>query len=228
MAFAVLLMWAALFLPGLKRAALYRSVGQARYANKCFKRLCAVLCGLTYLFMLTQVFLAYLSGASLIHTVLPLHICGLTGLLTAFMLFSKNSLLRAFYVYLGMPGALLALIFPSVMTSDYQPLMDLAFYSVHALIVLAGVFSFFHFGPLRPRDAATVFLLGVLFMAVVYLLNQALNTNYMFLRAAPKNTPLAFLFSKGEYWYLASLVLLGAATLTLEGLAARFYLRRKG
>lgn len=227
MGLCMLLIWGALFLSSLKQIHLYRCVGLARYAKKRYHRLCFMISLLVYSCMLTQIILAYNAGANLLYTALPLHICGMMGLLTAPMLFSNIWMLQEFYVYIGVPGALLALCFPSVMRSEHQSLMDMAFYSLHALIVVAGVVSFYKYRYLRPRTAIVVFFLSVAFMVIVYAMNMLLNTNYMFLRAAPQNTPLEMFYNQGETFYLGSLMLIAALLLTLEAFIAYIWQRQR-
>ena len=158
-----------------------------------------------YLAMGTQIYLVYEAGYPLLNTALPLHICGLAGLLTAPMLYTDCRALRAFYGFIGLPGALMALLFPAVMQSGRQGLMDAAFYLLHGLVALCGWLAIFKKPRLRPRDAFLGYGVALLLAAAVYLANMALDTNYMFLRFAPKGTPLEWLAAHGQAAYFALL-----------------------
>ena len=83
----------------------------------------------------------------------------------------------------------------------------LAFLRLHALIIAVAVFLWAQKKPL-PQDARKAFLLGNGFLLLVACINDLLGSNYLFLRAAPRGTPLAFLIRPGYGAYVASLEIL--------------------
>ncbi len=167
------------------------------------------LCAGVYISMGIQIYLVFEAGYPLVNTALPLHICGMCGLLTFPMLYTNWRPLRAFYGFIGLPGAVMALCFPAVMASPHDMLMKAAFFLLHGLIVMAGSMAIFRRPRLRPKDAYLGYGIGVLFAGMVYMLNLVLSTNYMFLRFAPKGTPLEWMAQWGQGIYL--LFLFGGA-----------------
>jgi len=180
------------------------------------------LCILVYLAMGTQIYLVIEAGYPLLNTALPLHICGMAGILTAPVLYTNLKPLRAFYGFIGMPGALMALIFPAVMQSEQQGLMNAAFYTLHGLIVVCGVIAIFKKPRLSPRDAFLSYGLGVAFAFFVFGFNCFFHTNYLFLAFPPFGTPLEWLFKRGQAAYILSLLLLAFAVVCIEALGLSF------
>ena len=67
---------------------------------------------------------------------LPLHLCSISAL-CALALPARGGQGRLdFLGYLGMPGALLALLFPAPAVSRWQTLLDASYYTTHALILV--------------------------------------------------------------------------------------------
>lgn len=155
----------------------------------------------------SQLYLLWLDDLLSLQTGLPLHLCGMMAVLCIplcwFHLASGYHLL----LLLGVPGAALALCFPAVTVCSHPLLMQMAFLRLHALIIAVAVFLWTQKKPL-PQDARRAFLLGNGFLLLVACMNDLLGSNYLFLRAAPSGTPLAFLIRPGYGVYVASLEIL--------------------
>ncbi len=210
----------------IRRVRFLRGVGQRRYAGRLLAAASAVVAVLTPLCMGIQIFLLWKMGLAGIGTALPLHLCSFMGALTPFLLFSKSAGLLEFSLYLGVPGAAAALIFPAVLPSPWPILMQGAFFSMHALIALAPFLRMA--GGSRPRQGAMgrVFLWGNLLLLTVAGFNAAFGTNYFFLRSAPMGTPLYTLQRMGQAAYvaaleMAALLLLKAETAVFDRVAGR-------
>lgn len=161
-----------------------------------------------------QLFLLWRMGLLSPATALPLHLCSFSGLITLPVLLKRWQPGWEFLVYLGLPGALGALIFPSILQCPWQKWMDVFFMGLHALLVIGALLPLFV--GLRPRRRPWGVLLGgniLVFMALCA--NRLFNANFLFLRTAPQGTPLVFLHRWGTWGYL----------LFLEGLAALLVLK---
>ena len=66
---------------------------------------------------------------------LPLHLCGVSALVALALAFGAGAWALDWLWYLGMPGALLALLFPAPAVSRYQALMNVSYVTTHALII---------------------------------------------------------------------------------------------
>ena len=216
MPFLVFLFWAVPIGLVIRRITFWRRMGERRHAKR-IQTAASILTGLLVLLSMgTQIFLLWKMGLAGVATVLPLHLCSFVGIVTPFMLLSKSPGLLEFTLYLGVPGALAALIFPAVLPSPWPILMQSAFFTLHALIVLS---PFLHMaGGSRPREGALgrVFLWGNILLLFVMLVNSLLHTNYFFLRAAPSGTPLKLLQDMGQAAYIAALELGALVLLKME------------
>lgn len=177
--------------------------------------------------MASQLWLLRLDGLLTLQNALPLHLCGFSALVAIGLCFTYSSTGFHFLVLLGMPGALLALVFPAVTECSRPVLMRMAFVRLHALIPAVGVFLLAQKRPL-PSDPRRSLLLGNGLMLAAACVNSLTGSNYLFLRAAPSGTPLAWLIRHGYGVYVAGLELL--CMLLLSTLCAgfrRFYLRNQ-
>jgi len=139
---------------------------------------------------------------------LPLHLCGVSLYIVAISLVTRNY--RAFEIsyFWGLGGAFMALLSPGDIF--YFPhILNIIFYSSHALIVIGVLYMVFIFG-YRPtwRSLFLASVINILYMALVAPLNLLLDTNYLFLRYKPKGS--TFIDYMGPWpWYIASMAVAG-------------------
>ncbi|MBQ8556708.1 MAG: YwaF family protein [Clostridia bacterium] len=169
--------------------------------------------------MLTQEAILLSAGLLTWQTGLPLHLCSLMGVLTLPMLLTRHPVLVNTAFYAGIPGAMLALVFPAVLQTPWPRLTTLAFHTLHASLILAPLL------PMslgwRPRPMGAVLALGFLALTacVVSGVNAITGGNYLFLAGPVAGTPLQWLARWGLGWYrmllglLAMLVIAGEAAL---------------
>lgn len=174
----------------------------------------------------SQLWLLWLDGQLSLHTGLPLHLCGMMAVLCIPLCWVSFLAGYHLLLLLGVPGALLALCFPAVTETTHPLLMRMAFLRLHVLILAVAFFLWAQKKPL-PQDARRAFLLGNGFLLLVACINSLLGSNYLFLRAAPSGTPLAFLIRPGYAVYIASLEMLCMLLMRLlcDGYR-RLYLRK--
>lgn len=154
-----------------------------------------------------QLWLLHLDGLLGLETALPLHLCGLFGVLSIPTLWHMPTFLWEALAFLGAPAAFLTLFFPAVMPCSHPKLMTYAFSQLHVLIALMPLYHLQTGKPL-PDDPRRTLIWGNGYLLLVGAFNRVLQTNYLFLRAAPVDTPLALLFSRGLPFYLCSLEML--------------------
>ncbi len=143
----------------------------------------------------------------ILRTLLPLHLCSLSAFLTLPLLSTGRPVFLHFCWYLGLPGGVMALLFPAVAGSSWPNLMATTFMLTHALVVFAPLLWIAQ-GRLPRRDSAwPVLLAGNIFLAVTYIVDKLIDANYMFLLAAPPGTPLAWMQRLGQVGYLAAIEL---------------------
>ncbi len=173
--------------------------------------------------MAVQLVILAMDGLLTIETGLPLHLCGLFGVLSIPMLWYAPEPLWEMDAFLAGPAAAITLFFPAIIRCSHPKLMAFAFYQLHALIALTPVFLHMAGKPL-PKDPRRTLLLGSGYLLFIGAFNRAFGTNYLFLRQAPANTPLALFLSRGTAFYICSLLLI-CMTIFLQ--LKRFYCCRK-
>ena len=155
----------------------------------------------------TQIFLLALDGLLTWQASIPLHLCSLFGILSIFMVWHAPALLYEACCFLGAPAALITLFFPAPAACSRPLLMALAFHQLHVLIALMPLFWHCTGKPL-PVDPRRTLVSGSGYVLAVCLINRVFETNYLFLRAAPYGTPLAWMMRHGPVIHLCSLVML--------------------
>lgn len=163
---------------------------------------CGLVCS-----MACQLWLLHLDGLLTLRTALPLHLCSFSAIACVFLCLRFQKGLYHFLLLLGVPGALMALVFPSVLPCSHPLLMRCAFTQLHALIPATALFLHTQQKPL-PGDPRNAFLLGNGLVLLAACINQLTGSNYLFLHAAPGGTPLALLIRQGYAVYIAGLEIL--------------------
>lgn len=172
--------------------------------------------------MAMQVMLLWLDGQLTLQTGLPLHLCGLFGVLSIpMLLWRAPQPLYELSAFLAGPAAAVTLLFPAVIESSRPMLMRLAFLQLHVLVALTPVMLWRAGKPL-PTDPRRALVLASGYLLAVAALNRALHTNYLFLSAAPAGTPLQWLYARGGGYYVCALSML---CMTLFRLLADAYRR---
>lgn len=116
---------------------------------------------------------------------LPLHLCGMTVTLGAFMLWTRSYRLYEVLYYWGTGGALVALMTPDVLHAFPHPVFFL-FFLGHGLGFMAIMFATLVMGfrP-RPRSLLIVMPVTAAYALLMYPVNLLLGSNYLFLLAKP-------------------------------------------
>ncbi|GHU70777.1 hypothetical protein AGMMS49992_03660 [Clostridia bacterium] len=170
-----------------------------------------------------QIILVPLGGASILRNALPFHLCSFTVMLTVPMLWTRNARLFQFCWFLGMPAAMTALIFPAVGYSPWPGMARWLFLTIHATITWAPILMYVS-GSRPERDGVwSTLIIGNVMLVGALVVNQLLDSNYMFLSAAPAGTPLTALAANGKAAYLASLECIA---LLLMRILSRLTIRR--
>ena len=172
--------------------------------------------------MLTQEALLWADGMLNLQTGLPLHLCGLAGVLSIPLLYrARGGVVHGLIAYLAAPAAAAVLFFPAVMQCSHPILMGLAFFRLHVLVALVPFLLWRMQKPLPVNPRGTL-VLGNGYLLAVEGVNALLHTNYLFLRAAPAGTPLDWLMSRGKAVYVAALEI---TAMTLFACLAPLYRR---
>lgn len=117
---------------------------------------------------------------------LPLHLCSLSIWMEMAAVFTGKPLLKEFGYTLCMTGAFAALLTPDWSMYPFLSFQYLHSNVVHTLLIMVPAIWIWGDG-FRPdfRRLPKCFLILILFAVPVFLINLALDSNYLFLREAP-------------------------------------------
>lgn len=209
-----------------------RAIGRMRRcegekaARQRYRRAAWLMGGGVWLAMLVQEWTLWRSGMLAWSTGLPLHLCSAMGVLTLPMLLTESSFLWHAALYAGMPGAMMALLFPAVAGTAFPWLTRCAFCTMHALILLSPLLPLGLGRKPKPSGALQAGSFLVMLGSAAMMANRLSGGNYLFLAGAIPGTPLMLLAQGGIWRYRAGLALLAALVLAGEGLCVEKIYRR--
>jgi len=145
---------------------------------------------------------------------LPLHLCGVSVFLTAWVLLGRKYRAYEVVYFWGLGGSLMALATPDLQYNFPHPLF-ITFFVSHALVLLGVTYAtvVYGFRPL-PRSLLLAMVVSLVYLGLMFFVNLALGTNYLYLREKP--TQPSLLDYLGPWpWYLAGMIVVGAAVMLL-------------
>ncbi len=113
---------------------------------------------------------------------MPFHLCGINVLLVTFCIFKRNKTVENFLYYIGIPGAMLALLTPDWVNMPCMNYFHIHSFVIHMFLVLYP-FVLVVSGDLKPdfRAMPKCVLLLIGFAIPALILNLIFDTNFMFL-----------------------------------------------
>lgn len=134
----------------------------------------------------------------------PLHLCNLSVWMATVYLFTKNRFVGVVYILLGLPAAILAVVFPGWLRYPFGTYMHIHNFLYHGLVVAFG-WGLIRSGEIQPnwKELWKPLAFGVVGYVVMFLVNDHLKTNFWFINTPSYSSPLAFIYKIfGEDWYL--------------------------
>lgn len=122
---------------------------------------------------------------------LPLHACSILIWLAGFMLIFKNFRIYEFAYFLGIAGALQALLTPDIGIYGFPHFRFIQTYISHGLLLTSAIYMTTVEG-FRPtwKTFKRVIIYLNLFMLAVFGLNQLIGSNYLFVARKPPGPTL--------------------------------------
>jgi hypothetical integral membrane protein (TIGR02206 family) len=144
-------------------------------------------------------------GIWTIESSLPLHLCGLSAVLSGIILFWRKQWAYECLYFWGIPGAFHSLLTPEF-TVGSNGFLFYEYYLSHGGIILSAIYLTWVIG-MRPRKGSwwKVFIWSQLLIPIIGCINFVLTANYMYLCIKPiaKNP-----FLIGEWpWYILGIEL---------------------
>ena len=135
-----------------------------------------------------------------LSTSLPIHMCGITGILAGVMLIKNKQIGFEFIAMPGMAGAIHALLTP-LLNHGGDTYQVINYYIGHSGIIIVALYLAIVEGyRIRKNSWVSVFFMVQILFVIVGIANWVFNANYMYLSNAPGvNNPLII----GEWpWYI--------------------------
>ncbi len=139
------------------------------------------------------------------QTNLPLHLCSVFVWLTVIMMWNKNTTIYELAYFLGIGGALQALLTPDAGIYGFPHFRAFQTFATHGGIVLAALYMTIVEG-YRPtwQSFKRVFLWTNVYMVFVFFINLAIGSNYLFIAHKPEFPTLIDMLAPWP-WYILEL-----------------------
>jgi hypothetical integral membrane protein (TIGR02206 family) len=155
-------------------------------------------------------------GLWTVQTLLPLNLCNLMVFASAWALLTRSQSAYEFAYLLGIPAACQVLITPALGAYGYPHVLFFQIFISHGGVVVAALYLTL-VERMRPPAWRTVWKVAAwttLYAVLIFFLNQALGSNYLFLAYKPPAATL--LDTLGPWpWYFLSMEVIGLALLAL-------------
>lgn len=140
-----------------------------------------------------------------IQTMLPLHMCSVVVWLTMYMLLTGNYQIYEISYFLGVGGALQALLTPDITGYGFPHFRAFNSFLAHGLLVAVPVYMTTVEG-YRPTWSSfkRIFLWTNIYMIFVFLLNLLIGSNHLFIAYKPNFPTLLDLLASWP-WYIVEL-----------------------
>ncbi len=140
---------------------------------------------------------------------LPLHACSLLIWLTGIMLLNKNYRIYEFAYFLGIGGAIQALLTPDIGIYGFPHFRFVQTFISHGLLLTAAVYMTTVEG-FRPtlRSLLRVIISLNIYMAVIFVVNQLIGSNYLFVAHKPPGPTLLDVLPQWP-WYILAIEAIG-------------------
>jgi hypothetical integral membrane protein (TIGR02206 family) len=147
----------------------------------------------------------YFTGQWTLQTMLPLHLCSALVWASAYMLLTRSSGVYEYAYFLGLAGAVQALLTPDAGIYGYPHFRFFQVILSHSSIFTAAIYMTFVEG-YRPtwRSLGKVIVYGNLYALVVFGINLVLGSNYLFI-LRPPDTPSLINMLGPWPWYILSM-----------------------
>jgi hypothetical integral membrane protein (TIGR02206 family) len=147
----------------------------------------------------------YFPGQWTLQTMLPLHLCSALVWASAYVLLTRSYGVYEFAYFLGLAGAVQALLTPDAGIYGYPHFHFFQVILSHGSIFTAAIYMTFVEG-YRPtwRSLGKVIVYGNLYALVVFGINLVLRSNYLFILRPPDTPSLIDMLGPWP-WYILSM-----------------------
>jgi len=148
-----------------------------------------------------------------IQTMLPLHMCAVIIWLSSYMLVTKNYSIYEFVYFMGLGGAMQAVLTPADAAAyNFPHFRIMQTFIAHGLLINIAIYMTLVEG-FRPtlQSFKRVFIWTNIYMVVIFFLNLAIGSNYLFIAHKPTDIPTLLDMLAPWPWYILELEAIGFA-----------------
>lgn len=194
---------------------LYVVVYLTRHTLRRYRHFIRMTVGITLLVSRVSLDVWYIStGTWNVHTALPLELCSIASLACAIMLLTKNRFLFEAFYFIGIAGAIQAIVTPELFFG-FPQFRFLQFFIDHTFLILAPLIMIWLYDyTITVQSLMKAFVTINVIAAIVFVINIFLDANYMFLMHKPASASLLDVLGPYPY-YLLSLEAIALAVFIL-------------
>jgi len=163
-------------------------------------------------------------GMWTLQTMLPLHLCSVLVWGSSYLLLTNNTHAYEFVYFLGVGAGIQAIMTPDLGIYGYPHFRFFQTFISHGGIIVAALFMTIVQGerPYFPGSFKRVILGGVAYMAVVFVINSFVGSNYLFIMHKPETPSLIDMLGP---WPVYILGLFGIAVIEFVLLYTPFWVK---
>ncbi len=189
--------------------------------------------GLALLITLNEIGWHYwnaVNGLWTIRGMLPFHLCGTMVWVSVFLLIRPSYRVFELVYFLGIGGAVQALVTPNLNVFGFPHYRFFETFIAHTGIIFAALYGIFVMG-YKPAlwGGLRVFILGNIYLVIVYGINLLLGSNYMYIMHKPEVFSVLNYFGPWPY-YILGIELLAIINILLLYLpwTLKYMLKKRG
>ena len=158
---------------------------------------------------------AIANGLWNIQEYLPLHVCSVLIWLAGFMLIFKNYTIYEFAYFMGIGGAIQALMTPDIGIYGFPHFRFFQTFISHGLLVTSAIYLSVVEG-MRPtwKSLLKVIIVLNVYMVIIFFVNQLIGSNYLFVAHKPVGPTLLDMLPSWP-WYLIYVEAIGLVVFLL-------------
>ncbi len=175
-------------------------------------------CGLATVILLNEIswhLWNILTGGWSMQTMLPLHLCSVMNYVSIATLLTKSSSLYQLCYFLGIGGALQALLTPDLGQYGYPHFVFFQTFLSHSLIITAALYMTVVEGYRPSLRRLPALILGFnIYLLFVAIINTLIGSNYLFIARKP-NIPTILDVMPPWPWYIVGMEVVGLLVVLL-------------
>jgi len=183
---------------------LYGAFYVFRHTLQPYRNIIRITVGITLLASRISLDIWYITtGTWNIHTSLPFELCSIASIACAIMLLTRNRFLFETFYFIGIAGAIQAIVTPDLLFG-FPQFRFIQFFTDHFLLILAPLIMIWLYNYTITKWSIMKAFITINVIAIfVFIINTLTDANYMFLIQKPTSASLLDVLGPYPYYLLA-------------------------